>query len=326
MSPPAFKVPNAEAETVSLGRSAAPAPERTSELSPSHPNLPIFFALAPIGTFRPSAASSSTSSTASTPDFSGMWGHPYITGGLEPPLAGPGPVTNRARRRQVRDADGRPLPVTNAPLVSDFYQLVGNYTNPILKSQAAEVVKRAGEVALSGVPYPTPANQCRLGGVPFVLWNIGMEMLQQPDKITILYSFDHQFRQVRLNEPHPAQVTPSWFGDSIGHYEGDTLVIDTVGVKSGPFAMVDMYGTPYTEKLHVVERYRLVDYEDAKEGLERDGKENFRFNPASNDSGLIVQPDYRGKHLQLQFTVEDEGVFTSPWSATVTYRPGVARR
>jgi hypothetical protein len=85
--------------------------------------------------------------------------------------------------------------------------------------------------------------------------------------------------------------------------------------------MVDMFGTPYSQVLHVVERYRLLDYEAAKEGLERDGKENVRFNPAQNDSGLIVDPNYRGKHLQLQFTVEDEGVFTTPWSATVTYRP-----
>jgi hypothetical protein len=50
---------------------------------------------------------------------------------------------------------------------------------------------------------------------------------------------------VRMNEPHPAQVTPSWYGHSVGHYEGDTLVIDTVGVKTDrPYAMVDMYGTP----------------------------------------------------------------------------------
>ena len=54
-------------------------------------------------------------------------------------------------------------------------------------------------------------------------------MLQQPDKITIIYSEDHEVRRVRMNEPHPAQVTPSWHGDSVGHYEGDTLVIDTVG-------------------------------------------------------------------------------------------------
>jgi len=62
-------------------------------------------------------------------------------------------------------------------------------------------------------------------------------------------------------------VTPSWYGDSVGHYEGDTLVIDTVGVKIGPFAMVDMYGTPHSPALHVVERYRLIDYAEAKEAM-----------------------------------------------------------
>jgi hypothetical protein len=77
-----------------------------------------------------------------------------------------------------------------------------------------------------------------------------MQMLQQPGKIAFLYPNDHQVRYVRMNVAHPAKITPSWYGDSVGHYEGDTLVIDTVGVKIGPFAMVDFYGTPYTEALH----------------------------------------------------------------------------
>jgi hypothetical protein len=62
-----------------------------------------------------------------------------------------------------------------------------------------------------------------------------------------------------MNQSHCAQVTPSWYGGSVGHYEGDTLVIDTIGIKADrSFAMVD---SPYTEALHVVERYRLIDYE-----------------------------------------------------------------
>ena len=138
-------------------------------------------------------------------------------------------------------------------------------------------------------------------------------MLQQPDKITILYSNDHEVRHVRMNQTHPAHVTPSWYGDSVGRYEGDTLVIDTVGVKIGPFAMVDMYGTPHTEALHVVERYRLLDYDAAKEGLERDGKENARPQP------LTVDLSFRGKHLQILITIDDPNVFTTPWSTTVTY-------
>ncbi len=132
----------------------------------------------------------------------------------------------------------------------------------------------------------------------------------------MIYSEDHEVRRVRMNQPHPARVTPSWYGDSVGHYEGDTLVIDTVGTRTKrPLAMIDLYGTPYTEKLHVVERYRLLDYEAAKEGLERDAKENFR-------PPVGIDRNYRGKHLQIQFTVEDEGVFTTPWSATITYGRG----
>jgi hypothetical protein len=262
-------------------------------------------------------ASGATQSAVSIPDFSGIWGHLSLPG-FEPPPSGPGPVVNKSRTRQVVDGDGRPVTATNGALVSSIYQFVGDYSNPILKPQAAEVVKKHGEIELSGVPSPIPSNQCWPGGVPFVFWNIGMQMLQQPDRITILYSFDHEVRHVRMYQPHPAHVTPSWYGDSIGHYEGDTLVIDTVGIKIGPFAMVDWYGTPHTQALHVVERYRLLDYEAAKEAEEWGEKENFRL-PAS-DAGFARNPDYKGKGLQLQFTVEDEAVFTMPWSATITYR------
>ena len=255
---------------------------------------------------------------ASVPDFSGIWSHPYVFG-FELPPSGPGPVVNKARRRQIFDADGRPLPPANAPLVSDQLQLIGDYTNPILKPEAAEVVKKHGEISLTGVAYPTPSNQCWPAGVPFIFLQLGMQMLQQPGKITILYPHDHEFRQVRMNQPHPALVTPSWYGDSVGHYEGDTLIIDTVGVKVGRFAMVDMFGTPHTEALHVVERYRLIDYAAAKEAWQRN--ENFRI--PSNDGGPDVDPAYMGKGLQLQFMVEDEGVFTMAWSATVTYRRGL---
>jgi hypothetical protein len=113
-----------------------------------------------------------------------------------------------------------------------------------------------------------------------------------------------------LNHPHPTYVTPSWNGDSVGHYEGDTLIIDTVGTKAGPFAMVDGYGTPHTAALHVVERYRLLEYEAAKEYWEGNAKANFRI--PSSDIGAEVDPAYTGKVLQLEFTVEDEGVFTMP--------------
>jgi hypothetical protein len=198
--------------------------------------------------------------------------------------------------------------------VANFQMLVGDYKNPILQPWAAEVVKKHGEISLSGKGYPTPSNQCWPGGVPYVFWDFLMQMFQQGDRITMLYRHGNEIRRVRMNQSHPAQVAPSWYGDAVGHYEGATLVIDTVGIKVGPFAMVDMFGTPHTEALHVVERYRLIDYGAAREAIARNDKENFYVRQDSFD------PNYRGEVLQLAFTVEDPGVFTTPWSSMITYR------
>jgi hypothetical protein len=252
-----------------------------------------------------SGAVSGTGQTSPIWDFSGVWAKPYL--GIEPPPSGPGPVTNLARRNGARDVS----------------RYVGDYMNPILKPHAAEIVRKYGEISLAGVVYPSPRNQCWPQGVPGVFFDVGMQMLQTPDRISIIYNADHEVRRVRLNDIHPTLLTPSWYGDSIGHYEGDALVVDTVGVKAGPFAMMDFYGTPWTDHLHVVERYRLVDDEVVKEGQERGLKEN-PFLPGGGDSGLAMDDGYKGKGLQLQFMVEDEGVFTMPWSATVTYRRAVA--
>jgi hypothetical protein len=253
----------------------------------------------------------------SIPDLSGMWGDPYIPS-FDPPLSGAGPVLNKSRWPQIFGTDGPLTPGANIVLVSNPNKLVGDYANPILKPRAAEAVKKHGEAELAGNPAPVPSGQCWPQPVPYIFSsNDGMLMVQQQDQITIVYNTDHEIRHVRMNRSHPAQVTPSWYGDSVGHYEGDTLVIDTVGIKSDrPLAMIDQYGTPYSERLHIVERYRLIDYQDAKEAQERGAKENWRI-PATDFAPAL---NYQGKGLQLQFTVEDEGVFTMPQSATLTYR------
>ena len=251
-----------------------------------------------------------------TPDFSGIWGHLTLPP-FEPPLAGPGPVKNTARvNAAVAPSNQTVLRTTRS--VSDISKLVGDYTNPILKPEAAEIVRQHGLISVTGVPYPTPSNQCWPNGVPYVFWNIGMQMLQQPNEVTILYSNDHEVRRIRMNAQHPAKVMPSWYGDSVGHYEGDTLVIDTVGFKKGPFSMIDVYGTPFSDALHVVERYRLIDEEAARQADERPDKDGYDF--AVSDPGLARDATYRGKALQLEFRIEDGGVFTMPWSATIIYR------
>jgi hypothetical protein len=257
-----------------------------------------FLELVTFATLAAAAATPASGQRASIPDFGGIWSHPYLTG-FEIPFSGPGPVLNRSR-----SPNG----------VANFQMLVGDYTNPILQPWAADVVKKHGEISLAGIGYPTPSNQCWPGGVPYVFWDFLLQMVQGPGHITMMYRHGNEVRRVRMNQAHPAQLTPSWYGDSVGHYEGDTLAIDTVGIKIGPFAMVDMYGTPHTPALHVTERYRLIDFADAKEAIARNDKENFRVRQDSFD------PDYRGKVLQLRFTVEDPGAFTMPWSSMITYR------
>src|SRR5262249_17898886 len=160
---------------------------------------------------------------------------------------------------------------------------VGDYTNPILQPHAAEIVKKHGEISLTGVVYPTPSAKCWPGGVPFVFWDFLVQITQEPTKVTMIYRHGNEVRHVRMNEPHPAEVTPSGYGDAVGHYDGDALVIDTVGIKIGPHAMLDMFGTPHSEKLHVVERYRLVDYDEAKDALDRNAKENWRVGAGGFD-------------------------------------------
>jgi hypothetical protein len=235
--------------------------------------------------------------------FAGLWSHPYLTG-FEPPASGPGPITNMSRR-----PDGR----------ANFQRLVGNWRNPVLKPEAAQIVKRFGDMSLNGTGYETPSNQCWPGGVPYVFWDFLLEFLPEKDHITFVYRHGQEMRFIRLNSQHPANVKPSWYGDSIGHYEGsDTLVVDTVGIKRGPYAMLDMYGTPFTDALHIVERYRLVDYAQAADSIERNEKENTHAG-----GGWDYDPKFRGKVLQLTFTVDDPNVFITPWTATITYRPSV---
>jgi hypothetical protein len=263
------------------------------------------------GTAMAESAGSASQAAVPIPDISGTWVYPYCCG-FEPPASGPGPVL----RQPLRSDDGTSLPGGNA-----LYRFVGDPANPILRPWAAEVVRKHGRFELAGIPSATPRNQCWPEGVPFIFANMAIQIIQQPDTVAILYEHDHQFRRARMNEAHPAHVTPAWYGDSVAHYEGDTLVIDTVGIRLAEFSAIDWYGTPYTAALHVTERYRLADDQAAREAQARGAKENRRMSgDRSGAAGVVAERDYQGKKLQLQFMVEDQGAFTVPWSASVTYQ------
>jgi hypothetical protein len=159
---------------------------------------------------------------------------------------------------------------------------IADLSNPNIKPWAKEIMKRENDKALSGgMPYSARAS-CMPSGVPaFMMAAVEpIHFMQTPKQVTMIFSGDAQVRRIYLDMPHSADVKPSWYGESIGHYEGDTLVVDTIGLNDKTF--IDNYRTPHTEKLHVVERYKLVD---------------------------------DGKTLQVTFRIEDPDTFYQPWSA-----------
>ena len=239
------------------------------------------------------------------PDFSGFWARTSL--GFESPASGRGPVKNRNLRPNGS---------------SNFSNLAGDYTDPLLKPEAAEVLKRLAAMSVRNEAFPQPSNQCLPYPPPYISsMNQAVELLQEKNRVTILTMFDHQVRTVRLNAKHPAKVTPSWYGDSVGHYEGDTLVVDTIGIKTGPYPMVDIYGTPFSPALHVVERFRLIDNQAALDANARSERENQRVG-GENGDGVDIDRDYKGPGLQLTITVEDAGMFNEPWTGNVTYFRG----
>src|SRR5712672_2606671 len=154
-------------------------------------------------------------SASAIPDLSGVWGRNTID--FSAPATGKGPLKNISGSRNV---------------------MVGDYNDPMLKPWAAEIIKRNGEIAKTGDAFPTAHNQCWPEPPPYILGNQQLQILQQKDQVTLLFSHSSQVRHVRLNVSHPAHVTPSWYGDSIARYEGDTLVVDTVGIAVKPLSTV----------------------------------------------------------------------------------------
>jgi hypothetical protein len=194
-----------------------------------------------------------------------------------PPDSGPGPVR----------ADPAHPYVSNA-IASQETVKIADITNPILQPWAAEQMRKSNEEVLAGKIGFTARSRCWPHGVPgFLLYPVHpIFFIQTPSRVVMTWGQDFQFRHVYLNVPHSADPKPSWYGESVGHYEnGDTLVVDTIGLNDKTY--VDNYRTPHTTQLHVVERFKLVD---------------------------------RDEVLEVNVHVEDPGAFTMPWNAVQRYR------
>jgi hypothetical protein len=201
-------------------------------------------------------ASAETPTSAKIPDLASV-DFAWLAAGVQwfdpPPGLGRGPIRQDPAYRFHSNLDG-PGQVTH-PL--------GNTRDPVLKRWAATQMQESNDEALTGKRGLTflAQSNCYPGGVPGQLLTVvePFYFIQQPQQLWMIWQRDHMVRRIYLTDTHSETVKPSWFGESIGHYESDgTLVVDTIGL-SAQSSYLDIFRTPHTEKEHVVERYRLID-------------------------------------------------------------------
>ncbi len=104
------------------------------------------------------------------------------------------------------------------------------------------------------------------------------KFIQTPDTVYMLFEYGTLGLQVAMNRDHPKDPDPTWYGDSVGRYEGDTFVVDTIGFNDKTW--LDHVGRPHSDELHLVERFRRIDHD----------------------------------HLQLDITFDDPKAYTRPWN------------
>jgi hypothetical protein len=198
-----------------------------------------------------------------------------------PPPSGPGPVVSDKDHPYIDNAYA-----TRSGKQPTFH--VADLESPILQPWAREELRKVNQRVLAGESVYTPKERCWPIGVPgWMLYPVTpVYFLQLPKEVVLIWQEDHMVRHIYLTDKHSRNVKPSWFGESIGHYEaGDTLVVDTIGLNTKTF--VDQFRTPHSEKLHVIERYRLIE---------------------------------NGAAIEAIATVEDPGAFTTTWRGMQRYR------
>ena len=198
-----------------------------------------------------------------------------------PPANGAGPVQQDPAHPFVSNDEFR---VTGRQPTEQL----GDLNAPILQPWARDVVRKRNELVLSGKQVYTPHASCWPVGVPgFLLRPMtqAMYFIQGPKEVVMILASKQEVRHVFLTDQHSPNVKTSWYGESIGHYESDMLVVDTIGIDDRTW--VDGFGTPHTKQLHVIERFHLI--ED-------------------------------GKVLETNVHVEDPGAFTMPWDAIQRFR------
>jgi hypothetical protein len=186
--------------------------------------------------------------------------------------------------------DGSPSPVVQDPghPFKGAAWRIGDLSNPNLKPWVKEAMRKDNDEIDHGKIAFQARSSCVPSGIPnMFLPGNPLLVIQSPKEVLMIKQGGQEVRHIYLNVPHSANVKPSWYGESIGHYEGDTLVVDTIGQNAK--TVVDAFRTPHTEKLHVVERWHLIN---------------------------------GGKTLEARITVDDPDTFDTSWSSYIRHERG----
>jgi hypothetical protein len=204
--------------------------------------------------------------TANSADMSQQPGSGKAVAPDQPDISGVWVVTNFTPKGVTLDGKEPPL----LPWARDVYH------------------KRLDLAERKGLPFNDTEVYCVSGGMPRMMMGAAypVQILQTAGQVTILFELIRNVRYIHLTDKHPdpADIDPSYNGDSIGRWEGDTLIVDTIGLTDR--STVDKYGIPHTDALHVVERIRRTD-ENTFEDL---------------------------------MTIEDPKTFTAPWQYRAVYK------
>lgn len=180
------------------------------------------------------------------------------------------------------------MPPGGGPARPDFLSDSKKPDPPMTPWADAKYKEIRAEYTSSPTGYMSdPVFACMPPGVPRI-YSIDlegvMELIQLPDRVLQIFEFDHHIRQIYTDgRGHDENQPPTWMGDSIGKWEGDTLVVDTTGFNDK--TRLDRLGHPHSDALHLVERFRRVDHDN----------------------------------LGIEITIDDPKAYLKPWGGELAY-------
>lgn len=206
------------------------------------------------------------------------------------PIMGGGPPGSARHTTATPPADPRNFEGAYTKVIGyNAYTPIDRTTaweEPPFTPEAKRIFWNRVEMENAGTPVPDAGIRCQpMGLTRAVSAEFGWRILQSPKRLTWLIDEDHLVRRIDIGSKHPSHLKPSYMGDSVAHWDGDTLVIDSVGFNDRTW--LDFDGEPHSKNMHVTERLRKI------EG---------------------------GSQLEDMMTIDDPVMYTRPWTARLLYQ------